>query len=227
MRKAIYLAIFLKIILSSCGGNPTEESEPKEESESTQQEEVKVDGFSNISVDFDQNKFDDSVHIELLKELKICNVFQKDINNYLEPACLPKFFKIFPLSEKIAVKDAFLVLIKSNVGGIKLRRVIAFVRERGELVKVNGYVATLIGMKKGSGGYYDLMLRFNDNIDDDIIYYNCIFRWNGTKYEFLETDAIEGVDPTGPWRQTIKNEYKDSISWDIYNNRLLKNKMII
>ena len=182
---------------------------------------------------FDAKVFDDTTHASLLKELKICNAFQKDTNNYLEPACSPRFFKIFPLSDKIPVKDAFLVLIKSKVSGVKLRRVVVFVREKGELVKVNAFVANLIGVKKGKDDYNDILLRFNDNIEGDVIFYNCIFKWNGTQYDFETTDAIEGYepDPLNPkepklWRQTIQSEFKDSVSDEIYND-LIKNQMIL
>lgn len=220
----LFLAIF---ILNSCGGDA--ESNKKHATLAISDSE----DFSNIEVLFDSKAFDDTTHISLLKELKICNAFQKDTNNYLEPACSPRFFKIFPISDKIPVKDAFLVLIKSKVSGIKLRRVVVFVREKGELVKVNAFVANLIGLKKGKGEYNDLMLRFNDNVEGDVIFYNCIFKWNGTQYAFETTDAIEGYepDPLNPnepklWRQTIQSEYKDSVSGEIYND-LIKNQMIL
>jgi len=175
---------------------------------------------------FDGEKFDNPKHIELLKELKICSEFQKDTSNYLEPACSPQFFRIFPMCDNLPVENAFMVQIKSKVGGIKLRRLVTFVREKGELVKVNTFVANLIGTRKSPSHYYDLILRFNDNVDGDIIFYNTIFTWNGNKYEFKSAETIEGTDENGPWRQRIKQEFKDSVSRDIYNT-LVKNEMIL
>ncbi len=213
--------------LFSCGGNSVSEKKHVDLDISENND------FSNIEVLFNENQFEDSTHISLLKELKLCNAFQKDTSNYLEPACSPRFFKIFPISSNIPVKDAFLVLIKSKVSGVKLRRVVVFVREKGELVKVNAFVANLIGMKNSKGDHKDLLLRFNDNVDGDVIFYNCQFKWNGTQYQFETTDAIEGYepDPLNPnqpklWRQTIKSEFKDSVSNEIYND-LIINQMIL
>ena len=132
-------------------------------------------------------------HKELLEELKICSSFQKDTSNYLEPACSPRFFKVFPMNEKVNVKNAFLVQIKSKVGGIKLRRFLAFVRERGELVKCNAFVANLIAKIKTKSGYDDLVLRFNDNVEGDVIFYNCLFSWDGFKYNFKILIRSSGI----------------------------------
>ena len=228
--KYIFPSLFVFIgvtIIQSCGGDTKDDKNP------TLLDVSSSADFSNIEVLFDATSFDDTSHISLLKELKICNAFQKDTSNYLEPACSPRLFKIFPLSDDISVKDAFLVLIKSKVSGVKLRRVVVFVREKGELVKVNAFVANLIGLKKGKGNHKDLLLRFNDNIEGDVIFYNCVFKWNGTNYEFDSTDAIEGYEtnssnPNQPelWRQKIKAEFKDSVSKEIYN-ALIQNQMIL
>ena len=116
----------------------------------------------------------------------------------------------------------FLLQIKSKVGGIKLRRTVAFIRERGELVKVNTFIANLIATRPTESHYKDLILRFNDNIEGEIVFYNCLFSWDGKKYKFRSVELIEGAT----WRQRIKPEFKDSVSTDIYNT-LVKNEMIL
>jgi hypothetical protein len=115
-----------------------------------------------------------------------------------------------------------LLQIKSKVGGIKLRRTVAFIRERGELVKVNTFIANLIGIRTSKSHYNDLILRFNDNIEGEIVFYNCLFTWDGQRYKFRSVELIEGVT----WRQRLKPEFKDSVSNDIYNT-LIKNEMIL
>ena len=175
---------------------------------------------------FDERTFSDPSHLELLKELRICNTFQTDTTNYIDPACSPQFFRIFQMFSNRPAKDAFLLQIKSKVGGIKLRRLLVFIREKGELVKVNGFVANLIGLRPTASNRYDLILRFNDNVEGDIIFYNTIFTWDGKKYAYKCTETIEGTDPSGPWRQRIKEEFKDSVSKDIYAT-LVKNEMIL
>ncbi len=216
MKKIIYL--ILVIVFSGCSGDdelPTKKPITDNSGEIT-----------GIETLFNADSFDDPKHIELLKELKICSEFQKDTTDYIKPACSPRFFKIFPMRDDAPVDNAFLLQIKSKVGGIKLRRLITFVREKGELVKVNTFVANLIGTRKSKTHYPDLILRFNDNVEGDVIFYNCIFVWNGKSYKFQTTETIEGTDSDGPWRQRIKAELKDSVSNDIYKT-LVKNEMIL
>lgn len=217
MNKALFL--FAIVFLSSCKG----EENPSEKNDEKKTEVLEVTGIETL---FNTDSFDDPKHIELLKELKICSEFQKDTSNYLEPACSPRFFRIFPMRDDAPVENAFLLQIKSKVGGIKLRRLVSFIREKGELVKVNTFIANLIGTRKSKTHYNDLILRFNDNVDGDVIFYNCIFTWNGSTYKFQTAETIEGTDADGPWRQRIKEEFKDSVSLDIYNT-LVKNEMIL
>jgi len=213
MKKIIPFLLILTIF--AC----TEEEEPKKVKKETS---TSTDNFEGIQTLFEEGEFTNPKHIELLKELKICSEFQKDTSNYLEPACSPRFFKIFPMRDDLPEENAFLLQIKSKVGGIKLRRLVAFERERGELVKTNTFIANLIGIRKSKSHYYDLILRFNDNVDGEIIFYNCLFTWDGDKYKFQTVELIEGAT----WRQRLKPEFKDSVSNDIFNT-LVKNEMIL
>jgi hypothetical protein len=216
MKKILFLIGIL--LLSACSSDIEETPIHKESASESE--------ITPIETLFNEDKFENPKHIELLKELKICSEFQKDTSNYIEPACSPNFFKIFDLRDDVPVENAFLLQIKSKVGGIKLRRLIVFERERGELVKVNTFIANLIGLRKSKTHYPDLILRFNDNVEGDIIFYNTIFAWDGSKYKFKTVETIEGTDADGPWRQRLKQEFKDSVSKDIYNT-LVKNEMIL
>lgn len=205
------------IFLAACAGEETPIKKPTDPAESE---------IISIETLFNEDVFEDPIHLSLLKELKICSEFQKDTSNYFEPACSPRFFKLFKMNESTPIENAFLLQIKSKVGGIKLRRLVSFVREKGALVKTNTFVANLIGLRKTSTKHYDLILRFNDNVEGDVIFYNTIFSWDGKKYVFKSAETIEGVDANGPWRQRIKAEFKDSVSKDIYST-LVKNEMIL
>jgi hypothetical protein len=211
MRRLLVFGL-LSVVLSSCGDTPEEDQVKKDEPK-------EIIGVQTL---FDTDKFTDQRHLALLKELRICNAFQKDTSNYMEPACSPRFFRVLSISDVIPVENAFVVQIKAFVGGINLRRSVVFVRERGELVKANTFVANLIGFQKNKSGYNDLILRFNDNIEGEIIFYNCIFQWNEGKYNYKSCELIEGAT----WRQRIKPEFKDSVSNDI-RNTLIKNQMIL
>ena len=218
--KLIYTFIFslCALFFFSCESNSEEDRQKNEVSESVE--------IIPIETLFDEDKFPAPKHIELLKELNICDEFQKDTANYLKPACSPRFFKLFPLHEKTPIENGFLLQIKARVGGVQLRRLVVFVRERGQLVKANTFIANLIGFQKQKSGYHDLILRFNDNVDGDIIYYNTVFKWNGKKYMYDHAETIEGTDHNGPWRQRIKEEFKDSISKEILTT-IEKNEMVI
>lgn len=215
MKNLTYLFAFLFLVACSSEEDPIKKPTIAPEAE-----------IISIETLFDEDVFEDAKHLELLKELKICSEFQKDTSNYIEPACSPRFFKLFKMREDSPIENAFLLQIKSKVGGIKLRRLVTFVRERGALVKTNTFVANLIGLRKTKSKHYDLILRFNDNVDGDIIFYNTIFSWDGKKYVFKSAETIEGTDVNGPWRQRIKAEFKDSVSTEIYNT-LVKNEMIL
>ena len=209
-----FLPIVLISFLFSCSG--------EEDQVSKKDTDTSVSDITGIETLFNVDNFEDEKHLELLKELKICSEFQKDTSNYMEPACSPRFFRVFPMRDDAPVENAFSLQIKSKVGGIKLRRLVTFVREKGQLVKVNTFVANLIGTRTSKSHYKDLILRFNDNIEGEIIFYNCLFAWDGKKYTFKSVELIEGSD----WRQRLKPEFKDSVSNDIYTT-LLRNEMIL
>jgi len=209
-----FLPIVVISFLFSCSG--------EDDQVSKKDTDTSVSDITGIETLFNVDNFEDAKHLELLKELKICSEFQKDTSNYMEPVCSPRFFRVFPMRDDAPVENAFLLQIKSKVGGIKLRRLVTFVREKGQLVKVNTFVANLIGTRTSKSHYKDLILRFNDNIEGEIIFYNCLFAWDGKKYTFKSVELIEGSD----WRQRLKPEFKDSVSNDIYTT-LVRNEMIL
>ncbi len=109
-------------------------------------------------------------------------------------------------------------MIKARVHDFPLRRILIFERERGELVKVNGFVANLIGMDKSSSQHNDLILRFNEDLGGgEVAFFNCRFVWRNNHYEFDEALQINDSN--------IKTEFKDSMSREI-ENTITINKMI-
>ena len=179
---------------------------------------TKVGTQTNIECLFDETTFPSNDEFELLKELKICDVAQRDLNNYLVPACNPKFFKFFTFAEHKKLKDAFLLLIKSKVQGFPLRRVLIFEREGKELVKVNGFVANLIGKRKSASKYDDLILRFNDKVGgEEVVFYNCLYVWKDKRYVFKQVEQINDAN--------IKSQFQDSMNVEI-EAVITKNRMV-
>jgi hypothetical protein len=201
MKKNILL-ITLFFLLFSCKGESGNDS-IKTKDDDNHQVEVKQE---NIEILFDESIFNEKESLDLLKELGagICNPLEKDEENYLKPACSSKFFKLMPYKNDSPLKDAFLLLIKARVHDFPLRRVYIFQRENGKLVKVNSFVANIIGKRKSNTSYDDLILRFSD-VDKN--HFNCLFVWKNNRYEYSGVEQINDSN--------VKAEFRDSMNIEI------------
>ena len=177
--------------------------------------------MKNIETLFDKDQFDDPKVVRLLEELHVCSTKNRVTGDYMNPDCSPRFFHVLPFIENVSMEDAFLIQVKAKTNGFPLRRLLIFVRERGELVKVNGFVANLIGTKKSKTKHNDLLLRFNDKDQGQDVFYNCLFSWNGNCYKYKSVEVIEGPG----WGGAVKAELKDSISIEVEKD-ITKHKMI-
>lgn len=209
------LILSLVLSLFACSNDPKEDN-PVVKNNSAVEPEI-----NNIETLFDKDAFDDPKKEALLKELKICSDKNKGPEDYMNPACSPRFFELMPIAENIPLENAFVLLVKSKVNGFPLRRMLIFVRDRDQLVKVNGFVANIIGTKKTPGKYYDLIIRFNDKDQGEDVFYNCTFGWDGTAYKYKSVEQIYGPG----WGGDVKAELKDSISKEVYKD-IMDNKMI-
>lgn len=172
---------------------------------------------TNIETLFDQTSFTSEVEPKLLKELEICNLSQRDLENHYDPACNAKFFRFFQFIENKSLEDAFLLQIKARVNDFPLRRLLVFERDKGVLVKVNGFVANLIGTRVSKTKHHDLILRFNDNVSPgDIIFYNCLYQWEDKHYVFKKIEQINDAN--------IKPEFQDSMN-TVISNIIKNNRM--
>lgn len=206
--KKIHLLFFLPVlILIACGGEDPEEN-PFRHKQSAPEA-----SSTTISTDFNENTFSSEVEAELLRELKLCDPNAKDDTDESHPSCSPKFFRFFRLSEKIPLKDGFILLVKAGVNDIPLRRVLIFQRENDQLIKLNGFMGNLIEQRPSQSGYSDLVVRFADNIGGSLCYYNCLFRWDGGQYHYKLCEAIQEGGQESPHR--IKPEYVDSMAPEI------------
>lgn len=214
MQKLLF-SLFLVSTLMGCKSGDSTETEV---ADNVKIEEVK--DFENIEELFDQTTFSDSNELALLQEIQICTLDSEALSKGAIP-CDPGNFKFFPLIKGGDLNNGFILLVKSGTGGFPLRRLLIFQRERGKLVKVNGFVSNLIGRVPSKSGYDDLLLRFNDKDGTEDMFYNCLFTWNGSQYIYKQVEVIEGRN----WGGRVKAEMKDSISNEIYQN-ILNNKMI-
>ncbi len=224
MKYILAFSLFGFIALTACNSevqdnkndNPTE----KKKSEANKVEDIK--GFQDIEILFDDDKFANAEELELLKEIKICSDDPEITTNSEIAPCSPENFKFLPLQEDISLKNGFILLIKAETGGFPLRRTLIFQRERGQLVKTNGFVGNIIGRVPSESGYDNLLMRFRDKDEADLpMFYNCLFEWKDGKYEFKQVEVIQGPNWGGP----VKEQFKKETSKEIYD-ALMHNEML-
>lgn len=163
--------------------------------------------YGVISTEFNQNKFIYGEEIDLLQELKECDSTAVNDRDPLKPACSPRFFRFFPLDNKTTLKNSFILLIKATVRGSETRKIKIFQREKGVLVLVNGFNGNLVERIKSTSKFDDLIIRFGNRIDQTLHYYNCLFSWNGSQYQFKSCERIDD--------RNVKGEFKDSMNVEI------------
>mgnify|MGYP001052880504 FL=1 len=220
MKKSIFftsIGLFSFLAFSAC----TDDEDLENENDKVEKID-ETNGFQNVEVLFQGSKFGSEDEKALLEELKICSE-ESEINQTSEvPPCSPENFKIMSLHKDMSLKNGFMVLIKAETAGFPLRRLLVFQRERGELVKANGFVANLIGRAPTESGYDDLVLRFWDKDEAGFkIWYNCLFGWKEGKYEFKYVETIEGPNWGGKVKLADRENYSKSVYETIVAKKML------
>lgn len=220
MKKSIFFGLFslaCLMVFSAC----TDDDDLENENNKVE----KIDdatGFQNIEVVFQGSKFGSADEKALLEELKICSEDSEIIKTSEVPPCSPENFKVMPLHKDMSLKNGFMVLIKAETAGFPLRRLLVFQRERGELVKANGFVANLIGRIPTESGFDDLVLRFWDKDEAGFkIWYNCLFTWKDGKYEYNYVETIEGPNWGGKVKLADRENYSKSVYETIVSKKML------
>lgn len=206
MKKLILLIFGILFLLNSCKNDDFDnDSKEDDVSEKTEQDNIEKLNKQYISTDFNDNStFNSQTEKDLLAEIKICDLDQTDTENFINPACDPKFFRVFPLSDKLNIKDAFLVIVKSKVHDFPIRRVIVFTRENGELIQANRFMGNLIAMRDSETGYKDVVIRFRDEEEN---YFNCLYQWKDKRYQFKKVEQIN--------ESNVKPEFQEKMNVEI------------
>ncbi len=202
--------------------------------EFTDEQEVHTPGVATeFETLFSDTAFTNIKHSQLLKELRVC-MQKADPECPRCAVCSPNFFRIFELDKEKDVKDFFglqiksLTILKGQEFALPVRHLIIFEREKGELIKVNGYRGNLIETISSKSGVDDLMIRFLMKQEDEVseaienVHFNCLFKWDGKRYNFESVERIEGQN----WGGVIKPEHKKETSAEVYRD-LIAGELII
>jgi hypothetical protein len=196
----IFLFFLSLLVLSSCKDDaPRDYSKP---------EKVKVDStIRPVEILFDDIDFQNDTIAILLKETGLCDNPNIEIG-VKNPPCSPKFFKVLPFTKKQKLHDSFMILVKALVGDFPVRRVFVYQRENGKAILANRFLANVIEFRDNpTTGYDDILLVFNDVIDDHDYRYTCLYTWSGKKYIYNSCEEIDHLK--------VKPMFKDSMSIEI------------
>ncbi|MFT6502625.1 MAG: hypothetical protein ACJASQ_002752 [Crocinitomicaceae bacterium] len=223
--KITLLAFSALFILFACTEN---------KDEFTDEQEVYSPGVTTeFETLFSDTAFTNIKHSQLLTELQVC-IQEVDPECPRCAVCSPNFFRIFELDKEKDVKDFFglqiksLTILKGQEFALPVRHLIIFEREKGELIKVNGYRGNLIETISSKSGVDDLMIRFLMKQEDEEskaienVHFNCLFKWDGKRYNFESVERIEGPN----WGGAVKPEHKKETSAEVYRD-LIAGELII
>lgn len=170
--------------------------------------------------EFDEKQFKDSISLEILKELDICDLNFNDSSMYAP--CTPEFFQIYPFDPNRSIKDAFILYVKAAIPLkgqpllLPVRHVIVFEREKGSLVRVNGFRGEMVEMREKSNGSKDLVVALYLTGDETL--FDCVFEYKDGKYSFKNVEALDW----GEGLRKVREDMRDSVSREVYNDLMAK-----
>lgn len=198
-----FLALVLIGLLFSC----TEESESIE---NTFKSEV-----TQVETLFDKAEFDNPEYEGLLAELHMCNSEMQDSMVNGRVPCTPQFFEFYAYTEKTTIENAFALQVRSGVNNFGRRRLLLFMREKGELVLMNGIVGYLQEKRTTESGFDDLVVGIMYDNMGSFYRFDVLLSYKDGKYHFVEalgdvqgefTDSIMKKNATEEIGEIIKRE---------------------
>ena len=195
LRFAILLILFFAF---ACTSDSKQKDATIDQSENKENSGDKVTGKSpssdgeksdtvKVETLFTSAGFEDKKYYELLIETHLCNPdFNPSAKDGSTP-CSARFFEFHPYNHKREIDDAFLLQVKAGVNNYPYRRLLIFVREKGNLVLMNGIVGYLVERIARPNNIDDLIVAvFDDLGNDKFDRYDVLIRYNDGKYHFVE-----------------------------------------
>ncbi|MCO5268279.1 MAG: hypothetical protein M9897_05235 [Brumimicrobium sp.] len=197
MRK-YFLLISLLLFLYSCkddSKNVGKITYPKDkETQHTHNSQTDLEGnieyvgdTVEVEMRFAKQGFDKAIYYNLLVETNICNPQYSDTVTDGSSPCSSKFFKFYPYNHNRPIEDAFLLQVRAGVNKYPYRRLLIFVREKGNLVLMNGIIGYLVKRIPQENKVDDLIVAvFDDLGNDKFDRYDVLLRYKDGKYHFIE-----------------------------------------
>lgn len=163
----------------------------------TEEIEDPIDTFKSevtaVETLFDKPAFDNPEYVSLLAELNVCNPAVKDsIINGRVP-CGPKYFDFYSFTEKTTIENAFALQVRAGVNQFGRRRLLLFMREKGQLVMMNGVVGYLQEKRTTASGFDDLVVGITYDNMGSFYRFDVLLRYNEGKYHYVEAlGDVEG-----------------------------------
>lgn len=141
---------------------------------------------TEITTLFDETEFKSDTLKDLLSELNICFSQAPDTIKSGEVPCSPEFFKFYTYNHKRSIFDAFLLQVRKGVNNYPFRRLLIFVRERGQLVLVTGVNGYIVEKRTTPNEIDDLVVAVVDNVGGHYERYDVLLRYKEGKYHYVE-----------------------------------------
>ena len=171
--KKIILLLTLSLFVLSCSTDKDDKSNF-------------ISEITKVSTDFNTNEFEDEIYYSLLEELNICVPIIDDSLPAGTVPCSPEYFAFYAYNNKRSIEDAFLLQVRKGVNNYPYRRLLVFVRERGDIVLATGVVGYLAEKRSTEKGIDDLVVAVVDNIGGKYERYDVLLTYEDGKYRFVE-----------------------------------------
>lgn len=136
--------------------------------------------------------------VPIMEQLEMCTTSDTVL---ALPPCTHEFFRIFNYRPGKKLTDGFIVEMIPGLFGAPVHQIVIVENYMGKYQIINQYFGHLLEMRTTPSGFNDLLIGYTD---PDIGVVGIKHIWQGTKYDIVDVEEIDG--------HRVKTEFKDSIN---------------
>jgi len=136
--------------------------------------------------------------VPIIEQLEMCTTSDTVLSL---PPCTNEFFRIFNYRPTKKLTDGFIVEMIPGLFGAPVHQIVIIENYMGKYQIINQYFGHLLEMRTTPSGFNDLLIGYTD---PDIGVVGIKHIWQGTKYDIVDVEEIDG--------HLVKIEFKDSIN---------------